>query len=227
MTEIKLTLDDLKDDGEHVEVWNLREHADVLGRKGFSWVASLVRNIANQIEEQVKPVVEEPEEFASVVRAGIDGLSDRVLWQRSASGYWFSETSRRAWWPNLYHPEVLRVGLGDEYSPSLQQIRDLLFRSPTGSLTTEEIASAYKALRKGLSGLLAGEKALTASDLSRMSIEAHQGKLAAEREAYTNGARDMAARIHASLVAQLAVAISAERKNALEKAIQAVEELAP
>jgi hypothetical protein len=71
-----------------------------------------------QIKQQVNPPVDEPEEFASVVRAGIDGLSDRVLWQRSASSYWFSETSRRATFADLHHPEVLRVGIGDDPRPA-------------------------------------------------------------------------------------------------------------
>jgi len=72
----------------------------------------ILQQIADSIEEQVKPAIEEPEEFGSVVRAGVDAISDRVLWVNSASGYWFSETSRRADFPDLYHPEVLRVGIG-------------------------------------------------------------------------------------------------------------------
>ena len=73
-----------------------------------------VLSIAHQLEEQVKPAIEEPQDFGSVVRAGIDGISDRVLWLRSASGYWFSETSRRATFSDFHEPEVLRVGVGDE-----------------------------------------------------------------------------------------------------------------
>lgn len=57
---------------------------------------------------------EELIEFGSVVLAGIDGLSDRVLWCKSASAYWFSEESRRAQWIDFHEPEVLRIGVGAE-----------------------------------------------------------------------------------------------------------------
>lgn len=78
-------------------------------------VAAGFHELARQLRIAVKqPRVAEPEDFGSVVMAGIDGLSDRVLWLRSASGYWFSETSRRATFSDFHEPEVLRVGVGDE-----------------------------------------------------------------------------------------------------------------
>ena len=69
--------------------------------------------MADDMEGHLKPAIEEPQDFGSVVRAGIDGFSDRVLWLRSASGYWFSEESRRATFSDFHEPEVLRVGVGE------------------------------------------------------------------------------------------------------------------
>jgi len=73
--------------------------------------------MADDMEAQLKPSVQEPEEFGSVVRAGISESSDRVLWTRGAGHYWFSETARRSDFATLHNPEVLRVGIGyDEES---------------------------------------------------------------------------------------------------------------
>jgi len=81
----------------------IAEHARA---KGYEW-------IAQSIEEQVKPAIEEPKEFGSIVRAGVDGLSDRVLWQRLCTGGWQSEEGASiASFGWLDHPEVLRVGIG-------------------------------------------------------------------------------------------------------------------
>ena len=69
--------------------------------------------IARQVREQMpKSTITEPTEFGSIVRAGLDGVRDRVLWQRHEEG-WTSKdgayVSNLDW---LDHPEVLRVGIG-------------------------------------------------------------------------------------------------------------------
>lgn len=75
--------------------------------------------VANQIEAQIPPAVEEPTEFGSMVRAG-SPWSDRVLWVRSVN-YWFSETYRRASFSELTDVEVLRVGVGELESEPLAE----------------------------------------------------------------------------------------------------------
>ena len=71
--------------------------------------------VADDIEAQLKPADEEPKEFGSIVRAGVDGLVDRVLWQRGPRGGWTSETGAfTAAFSWLDHPEVLRVGVGHD-----------------------------------------------------------------------------------------------------------------
>lgn len=77
-------------------------------------IFEVLRDLADSIEEQVKPVVEEPQEFASVVRAGFDSRSDRTLWVRGHKGGWQSDDGAfTAIWQSLHEPEVLRVGTGD------------------------------------------------------------------------------------------------------------------
>jgi len=85
---------------------------------------ALIDELRDQLREQVKPAVEQPTEFGSIVRAGLDGLSDRVLWQRWARGGWQSEEGAFvASFDFLDHPEVLRVGIGEppEQDPALDQ----------------------------------------------------------------------------------------------------------
>lgn len=76
--------------------------------------AGELRARADSIEEQVKPTIAEPTEFGSIIRAGLDGVSDRVLWQRGPKGGWTSEEGAYVgsfdW---LDHPEVLRIGVGE------------------------------------------------------------------------------------------------------------------
>lgn len=126
-------------------------------------------DIAAQIEEQSKPTFAEPTEWGGVVmarRVGFGSEDTTMLhWQRHSSigDSWISEPAGdlgvryRSDWSYLRDVEVLRFGIGSQHSPSLQQIRDLLLRSPSGVMTNEEIGAAYKELRKGLSGFLAGE----------------------------------------------------------------------
>lgn len=98
----------------------------------------VLEEITDSIEEQVKPAIEEPKEFGSIVRAGIDGVSDRVLWVRSASGYWFSAYSQRATFGDFHEPEVLRVGIGDD-SQAAQDDAYLCGRRDFGSRLRKEL----------------------------------------------------------------------------------------
>ena len=87
-----------------------------------SSVVPALRELVEAIEEQVKPAVEEPSEFGSIVRAGVDGLSDRVLWQRGPKK-WHSETGDLvACFKWLDHPEILRVGIGEPQPPTYEQL---------------------------------------------------------------------------------------------------------
>jgi hypothetical protein len=94
----------------------LRSILASLGAVGVSTSASVqLTELAESIEEQVKPAVEEPKEFGSVVRAGYDEHTDRVLWVR-ASGGWYADAKHgfHATFAGLHDPEVLRVGIGGE-----------------------------------------------------------------------------------------------------------------
>jgi hypothetical protein len=88
----------------------IAEHARA---KGYEW-------IAQSIEEQVKPAIEEPTEFGSIVRARHPTDPDGVaaeLWQMSPTHgqhYWQSESEQLAVWSELRGPEVLRVGIGEQ-----------------------------------------------------------------------------------------------------------------
>lgn len=70
--------------------------------------------MADDMEAHLKPAIEEPKEFGSVVRAGFDAHTDRVLWVRTPGG-WYAEEKHgfHAFFAGLHDPEVLRVGIGD------------------------------------------------------------------------------------------------------------------
>jgi len=76
-----------------------------------------------QIDEQVKPAIEEPTEFGSIVRAS-ENLGT-WLWQKTpAHGkhYWESETGACAVWSELSDIEVLRVGIGEPAAKSKETL---------------------------------------------------------------------------------------------------------
>jgi hypothetical protein len=96
-----------------------------------------------QIDEQVKPAVEEPLEFGSVVRAWHPRENDDAvaadLWQHSPmSGkhYWENCNGVIEIWSDLVRPEVLRIGIG-EPEPLAQWETELL-----GQQERREIAAA-------------------------------------------------------------------------------------
>lgn len=180
--------------------------------------------VADDIEAQVKPAIEEPLAFASVVKVKSEQLYVRT---GALPVHPWESGEDSCSWSDLDVVEVLRVGLGCEYSPSLQQIRDLLLRSPSGYLTNGETLSAYRDLRKGLSDLLSAEP-LTEIQTELVGLQERRD---IEADAYKVGERIgatvMNGKIHNRLQEQLREAITSERKSALERAIQAVEELAP
>jgi hypothetical protein len=106
MTEITLKLDDPAKTAAL-----LRDASAAAGSGGCNHTAGMhARWLAEQIEEQVKPTVEEPQEFASVVmdRSG-------KLWVRLGATQplpWGSGEAMRDW-AHLDAVEVLRVGIGE------------------------------------------------------------------------------------------------------------------
>lgn len=156
MTEIKLELT-----APLAWVAALRDLHDQIDGASVSPLSQL----ADMIEEQVKPAIEEPTKFGSIVSAPLDG--ERVLWTpnpRVGAHYWISATGFSEVWSELTDVEVLRVGLGDVV------------------------------------------------DVVSIAIQG-----------YSDAKSDALAKLRV----QRSGAITSERKNALEKAIQAVEELAP
>jgi len=105
------------------------------------------------IEEQVKPAVEEPTEFGSIVRA-LGPYGKSMLWQKTpekGKHYWESETGVVEVWPDLQDPEVLRGGVaesGDSYDYK-QGVNDTVIqavarlRTLRAEAITSERKSAY------------------------------------------------------------------------------------
>jgi hypothetical protein len=90
----------------YTEAWSNANNGDLpshppLDDAGGPWV-----------EEQVKPPVEEPTTFGSIVEAAYDERSERCLWQRGPTG-WFADVPGgfHAYFAGLHKPEVLRVGV--------------------------------------------------------------------------------------------------------------------
>ena len=79
-----------------------------------------LRELADSIEEQVKPAIEDPMAFGSLVRARSYGPLS-MLWQRSPENgkhYWESDTGAVEVWSALTDVLVLRVGIGEESGPA-------------------------------------------------------------------------------------------------------------
>lgn len=84
----------------------------------YSDAMKRLASLADSIEEQVKPVIEEPTAFGSVVRAISGEVSvGGTLWQMATghgAHYWEDEHGCVEVWSELTDVEVLRVGLGQE-----------------------------------------------------------------------------------------------------------------
>lgn len=105
--------------------------------------------VADDIEGQLEPSVDEPQEFGSIVRAACNGTSDRILWCRGAGHWWFSEQVGRALFADLHNPEVLRVGVG----PSLDAYHRESWRNGyklATENTRQRITSRLAALKRDL-----------------------------------------------------------------------------
>jgi len=72
--------------------------------------------VADDIEEQVKPAIDEPPGWGSVVLGRSDHQAKRVRWVRAAPGPgWYSEHGAFVGgFQMLFDVEVLRVGIGPE-----------------------------------------------------------------------------------------------------------------
>jgi hypothetical protein len=92
--------------------WNeisIQAAADALRAAGL-------RLMAEDIERQVKPAVEEPTAFGSIVRANCAPGLRGVFWQKAPiqrKHYWESTGGAVALWSELTNVEVLRVGIGN------------------------------------------------------------------------------------------------------------------
>jgi hypothetical protein len=82
---------------------------------GVSTSASVrLTELADSIEEQVKPAIKEPREWGSVVLAHDTGGSARMRWILTG-GIWRAERHNYCTsWAGLLDVEVLRIGVGAE-----------------------------------------------------------------------------------------------------------------
>lgn len=171
-----------------------------------------LQELADSIEEQVpKPAVEEPTEQWSVIRAtpSWDGAEPREF-TRLKGGFWVDHDGNECGpWESLSCIEVLRIGVGAGYNHPLQQLRDILFRFPDGEMANREGAEAYKALRREI-GIL----------LSESPASEQYGA-----DPYKTGRLDTIDRLQKHLIQLRSSAITAERQDAYDKAIEAVEAL--
>lgn len=120
MTEIKLTLE-----GESTPRWlalNLRARARFMDTISAGATAKSLRHLADSIEEQIKPPVEEPAEWGSVVLASSDACHNRVHWFRDHNFWRASLDGHCSGWSYLHNPEVLRVGIGEPAAKSKETL---------------------------------------------------------------------------------------------------------
>jgi hypothetical protein len=85
-------------------------------RDALQTEADAIFKRADSIEEQVKPVIEEPTAFGSILRASCEPGLRGVFWQKSpmhGKHYWESTGGALALWSELTDVEVLRVGIGE------------------------------------------------------------------------------------------------------------------
>jgi hypothetical protein len=100
----------LEDPAKTIEL--LKRAAKYAGSDGWNTQSSQHADlIARQIEEQVKPAIKEPLDFATVVRVNTGAMFVRVgAMERHP---WVSGECARSW-DELDVVEVLRVGIGDD-----------------------------------------------------------------------------------------------------------------
>lgn len=124
----------LKVGSPHLLRDHLRRAAEMAGLGTNVW--NTLTDAAEQIEKQVKPAIEEPKEFGSIVRA-ISGPSVYgTLWQMApghGEHYWQDAHGCVEVWSELTDVEVLRVGLGPE---------PLAERDPLNEQEVRDVATA-------------------------------------------------------------------------------------
>lgn len=94
----------------------LGEASNEFDNEGAPVSKALIDELRDQLRSQVKPVVEEPTEFGSIVRASSDKCEPQ-MWSpipRTGDHWWHSETGKLERWRDLDVDEVLRFGVGDE-----------------------------------------------------------------------------------------------------------------
>lgn len=110
MGEIKMNDPDLREIASALRYLEGREDECSSNRRKWG-------EIAAAIEEQVKPAVEEPLDFGSLVRAS-NPERKNVLWQQAphiGGHYWINAYRDVEVWSELTDVEVLRVGLGGDH----------------------------------------------------------------------------------------------------------------
>ena len=93
----------------------LRADAEYWRRKGFGAIPRLLSNLADEIERQHPPRMDEPDEFGAMVEAGthVEGDSPRerrplVRHQTSGTLQWSDEHGRAYAWSELVDPRPVR-----------------------------------------------------------------------------------------------------------------------
>lgn len=90
--------------------------------------STALRALADSIEEQVKPAIEEPTEFGSIVHASDkEGRTfNAVRVYEGAKKPWNSGTAWYGWWELNVH-EVLRVGIGEDRDVAPEETSDYIY----------------------------------------------------------------------------------------------------
>lgn len=132
MSEIKMNDPDLREIASALRYLEGRGEECSSNRRKWGQIAA-------SIEEQVKPVVKEPTELFSVIRASdMEGRTfNAVRVYEGAKKPWNSGAAWYGWW-ELKDPEVLRVGIGErpevapedteDYAAGVSDTRDKALR---------------------------------------------------------------------------------------------------
>lgn len=120
MTEIKLTLEDPALFAQQLK--HAAEHFDD-GRA--TPIGKALHMAAHAIEEQVKPTIEEPTGFASVVKARDTiqaNYTTGLFWIRTPDGWVDDASACQRAWAQLDVIEVLRIGVGEAPASTEEEV---------------------------------------------------------------------------------------------------------
>lgn len=186
--------------------------------------------LADSIEEQVKPP--EPYDFASVVRVKTGTSFVRV--GAVSNRPWVSGEERRNW-DELDVAEVLRIGVGEvpptpaeieqviqdvtekERSNHTADVAERVAREVVGRLVQRLPATMFRTRDIDMDEEPSEIEAASAAEWSRLDAAN------ADNDAYQQGIKDERDRLRKRLIQFRSSAITAERKDAFDKAIEAVE----